>query len=320
MGEINQHDPKDCEFEGFGHCPGCCTDYYIESGNRKSSRVDARKFGPHHYPDAPDGTSDCKYGCGCWAGPHNSGGPVDPFGACPKNPLQPYDWVCPSCKEGFYHDDLRRRGRAIAPVCLKCGRGVLERRRRTPKEIGDALDQTARLAKMSTREKCREFSIQDCHKCENAECGDNTTPAIVDMKQQLARTASGHLQRLRDANFDLASKLGAEGWGDNTLEEAPYKALARIHTLETDLDAARQRLQAVSDELEREKQDTRRLTWLARNAEFVLGSCEGDTGLDDCTESSWILRTTTHFKAPAAFKPANLRRAIDAAIKAEEEG
>lgn len=44
----------------------------------------------HRYP-YPDGTSDCAWGCGCWMGPFNSGGPegVDPFGECPKAPAPP---------------------------------------------------------------------------------------------------------------------------------------------------------------------------------------------------------------------------------------
>ncbi len=45
-------------------------------------------YGPHEYPEA-DATFDCKYGCGCWAGPARSGGPagIDPFGLCPNNPI-----------------------------------------------------------------------------------------------------------------------------------------------------------------------------------------------------------------------------------------
>lgn len=57
--------------------------------------ADAPRF-PHDYPGAPGYnpkdpgecyTSDCRYGCGCWAGPSRSGGPegVDPFGECPKH-------------------------------------------------------------------------------------------------------------------------------------------------------------------------------------------------------------------------------------------
>lgn len=43
---------------------------------------------PHNYPERPDRTSDCKHGCGCWAGPSRSGGPdgVDPLGDCPAHP------------------------------------------------------------------------------------------------------------------------------------------------------------------------------------------------------------------------------------------
>lgn len=63
-----------CECEGNPYVPGT-------TGLRKES------FGGHSY--APDGTSDCAHGCGCWCGPTRSGGPdgVDPMGACPKNPL-----------------------------------------------------------------------------------------------------------------------------------------------------------------------------------------------------------------------------------------
>jgi hypothetical protein len=48
-----------------------------------------KEFGGHHYPAAPDATSDCSHGCGCWAGPARSGGPpgLDPFGKCPNNPV-----------------------------------------------------------------------------------------------------------------------------------------------------------------------------------------------------------------------------------------
>ena len=44
-------------------------------------------YGPHEYEG--HGTSDCKHGCGCWIGPARSGGPlgIDPFGACPDNPI-----------------------------------------------------------------------------------------------------------------------------------------------------------------------------------------------------------------------------------------
>lgn len=46
-----------------------------------------KEYGRHSYRE--EGTSDCKYGCGCWAGDANSGGPVglDPLsGECPNNP------------------------------------------------------------------------------------------------------------------------------------------------------------------------------------------------------------------------------------------
>ena len=59
--------------------------WYEYSGMKHAKTVDQTKFGPHKYADH-DGTSDCQYGCGCWMGPSRSGGPVNPFGACPKNP------------------------------------------------------------------------------------------------------------------------------------------------------------------------------------------------------------------------------------------
>ncbi|OGI29470.1 MAG: hypothetical protein A2288_01810 [Candidatus Moranbacteria bacterium RIFOXYA12_FULL_44_15] len=47
-----------------------------------------KKHGGHDYGNR-EGTCDCKHGCGCWAGPSRSGGPVglDPFGKCPSNPV-----------------------------------------------------------------------------------------------------------------------------------------------------------------------------------------------------------------------------------------
>lgn len=47
----------------------------------------SKEYGGHSYPNL-EGTSDCKYGCGCWMGPARSGGPIglDPFGECPGNP------------------------------------------------------------------------------------------------------------------------------------------------------------------------------------------------------------------------------------------
>ena len=59
---------------------------WVENGEHKHApKVKPARFGPHDYPNE-DGTSDCKFGCGCWMGPARSGGPTDPFGACPKNP------------------------------------------------------------------------------------------------------------------------------------------------------------------------------------------------------------------------------------------
>ena len=60
-------------------------DTWVENGKlRHAPAVDPKTHGDHHYPGS--GTRDCFYGCGCWAGPARSSGPVDPFGPCPNNP------------------------------------------------------------------------------------------------------------------------------------------------------------------------------------------------------------------------------------------
>lgn len=50
--------------------------------------VNNKKFGCHDY-NRPDpyssGTGSCR--CGCYMGSCNSSGDVDPFGACPLNPI-----------------------------------------------------------------------------------------------------------------------------------------------------------------------------------------------------------------------------------------
>ena len=58
---------------------------WIEDGRVcHSPEVPKELFGSHRY--SKYGTSDCSHGCGCWAGDSRSGGPVNPFGPCPKNP------------------------------------------------------------------------------------------------------------------------------------------------------------------------------------------------------------------------------------------
>lgn len=62
---------------------------WVESGAEKTApEVDADKFGKHDYGDH-FGTSDCLHGCECWMGGWGSGGPIDPFGRCPNNPISP---------------------------------------------------------------------------------------------------------------------------------------------------------------------------------------------------------------------------------------
>jgi len=59
-----------------------------EAGKMPNGLPHDKEYGPHEYPEAPHRTSDCKYGCGCSAGPTMSHGPLglNPFGECPQNP------------------------------------------------------------------------------------------------------------------------------------------------------------------------------------------------------------------------------------------
>ena len=74
-----QHEEM-CRWKKAGH------DVWVEDGEVcHAPKVPPELFGSHDYGDH-DGTEDCRYGCGCWAGPTRSGGPVNPFGPCPRNP------------------------------------------------------------------------------------------------------------------------------------------------------------------------------------------------------------------------------------------
>jgi hypothetical protein len=61
---------------------------WIESGHWYTAPAFTRKnYYPHDYNvrGAYDkGVRDCR--CGCWMLSSSSGGPVDPFGACPEQP------------------------------------------------------------------------------------------------------------------------------------------------------------------------------------------------------------------------------------------
>jgi len=61
-----------------------------------------RGYGGHDYGENPQGTVDCKLGCGCWAGPARSGGPlgVNPLGGeCPN--INPPSISTPTHTEHF---------------------------------------------------------------------------------------------------------------------------------------------------------------------------------------------------------------------------
>lgn len=51
-----------------------------------AKKVNPKKFGEHAYAGGY-GLGHCD--CGCEMGQSSSSGPVDPFGACPLNPLSP---------------------------------------------------------------------------------------------------------------------------------------------------------------------------------------------------------------------------------------
>ena len=60
---------------------------WIENGIAyKAKTVNPKKFNGHAYDNGgfEQGIRDCS--CGCYMGGFSSGGPVDPFGACPNNP------------------------------------------------------------------------------------------------------------------------------------------------------------------------------------------------------------------------------------------
>lgn len=89
-----EHDPCHC----FSECRA------FERLDKKAAAIPGtgldRGTGQHKYPGSEAMlktgkledffTSDCAYGCGCWMGGSRSGGPagVDPFGACPKAPVE----------------------------------------------------------------------------------------------------------------------------------------------------------------------------------------------------------------------------------------
>lgn len=62
---------------------------WIENGMWCSAPiVDPSKFGEHAYGNGgyEMGIRDCP--CGCFMLSSSSGGPVDPYGKCPKNPIE----------------------------------------------------------------------------------------------------------------------------------------------------------------------------------------------------------------------------------------
>ena len=76
---MQQHEEA-CKWKREGHS------VWYENGEVcHAEKIPETLFGPHGYTH--DGTSDCSHGCGCWAGPTRSGGPVNPLGPCPLNPI-----------------------------------------------------------------------------------------------------------------------------------------------------------------------------------------------------------------------------------------
>lgn len=80
IGDSGKHDPEKEVKPGFA--------WWIESGvYYQAPKVDPEKFGSHAYDGGgyERGIRDCP--CGCYMLSCSSGGPVDPFGACPENPI-----------------------------------------------------------------------------------------------------------------------------------------------------------------------------------------------------------------------------------------
>ena len=111
----------------------------------------------------------------------------------------------------------------------------------------------------STAEHCARTQEQNCHHCENADCGDNTTPGIVALKAELADARSLMVHMLQ-ANVegvqerdDLRARLAAAERNlamlhGRKFSERCYTALvARAESAERDLTAARKALEATLD-------------------------------------------------------------------------
>ena len=57
---------------------------------------------------------------------------------------------------------------------------------------------------LSPSEYCHRHSVQNCHACENADCGDNTTPSIARLKVENSRLARYEMawKQLRKSSID----------------------------------------------------------------------------------------------------------------------
>ncbi len=119
-------------------------------------------FGLHDYAKH-DGTSDCKYGCRCWAGPSNSGGPagIDPLGKCPNNvigdisqPLQDLDQS--QIKDDFINSRIASLLR-IKTESIKYQLIISEAKESSNEQLASALrnerQATVRLSRQVTRIK-----------------------------------------------------------------------------------------------------------------------------------------------------------------------
>ena len=98
-----------------------------------------KEYGGHNYGENTQGTVDCKFGCGCSAGPTRSNGPLglDPLGGeCPNNPKS--GQRLPG--DGDYRVVVTRRIRGLEKAVNELRRRAEKAEARIGKKLSEALD------------------------------------------------------------------------------------------------------------------------------------------------------------------------------------
>jgi len=98
-------------------------------------------------------------------------------------------------------------------------------------------EEQRRRAARSPSQVCREDSVQNCHACEAANCGDNTTPAVVELRRSAERwrqrALSPHLDG--DGTPMLWSRLFADADASLQVAERDAAAFHRVMQLLRDM-------------------------------------------------------------------------------------